>query len=83
MEWLLWFELSYLLRMLARAASFAILIGSGIEPWSVKQLTIVDASFELNPQYRTNTSLPVSSGILSLFPSLRYCSNLRLESLEK
>ncbi len=43
---------SYLLRILARAASFAILIGSGIEPWSVKQLTIVDASFELIPQYR-------------------------------
>ena len=57
---------SYFLRILARAASFAILIGSGIEPWSVKQLTIVDVSSELIPQDRTNRFLPVFNRILSL-----------------
>ena len=34
----------FLFRILARAASFAILIGSGIEPWRVKELMIVDTS---------------------------------------
>ena len=49
---------SYFLRILARAASFAILIGSGMEPWSVKQLMIVDASFELIPQIVQTESYP-------------------------
>lgn len=58
------------LRMMARAASFAILIGSGIEPCRVKQLIIDDASLELKPQYRTKINLPVFNTIFSLWPSL-------------
>ena len=55
----------YLFRIHARAAIFAILIGSGIEPWRVKELTIVDASFKLIPQYLMNRLLPVFNRILS------------------
>ena len=58
------------LRMMARAASFAILIGSGIEPCRVKELIIDDASLEFRPQYRTKINLPVFSTIFSLWPSL-------------
>ena len=47
-------SLDYLFCIHARAAIFAILIGSGIEPWRVKELTIVDASFKLIPQYLTS-----------------------------
>jgi len=45
----------------ARATSFAILIGSGIEPCKVKELSILIAVFGVKPQFRIKRDLPVLS----------------------
>jgi hypothetical protein len=45
----------------ARATSFAILIGSGIAPCRVKELSNLIAAFGDKPQYRIKIDLPVLS----------------------
>ena len=56
----------------ARAASFAILIGSGIEPCNVKQSKTIIAFFNVKPQCLIKTDLPVFRVTRSLSPRLAY-----------
>ena len=70
----LFFDFSYNI-WVERATSFATLIGSGIEPCNVKELSIVIACFNVKPQYRIKRNFQVFNNTRSRLPNLPYCSS--------